>query len=133
MKIFNFLKLTDVAIDVRASLKKQLLYDLSRKAAASLGLQADYAASELFKREELGSTGLGNGLAIPHARLPMLKQSHGVMARPKPLFDFDAIDGQPVDLVFMLLLPAPPEVDQLTALALVARKLKSPDMLSRLR
>ncbi len=133
MKLSDFLTPADAVIDVRASQKQQVLQELSRKAAASLGLQADYVASELLKREDLGSTGMGNGVAIPHARLPMVKRPHGVIARLKPPVDFDAIDGQPVDLVFMLLLPAPPEADQLTALALVARTLKAPGMLARLR
>lgn len=133
MKISDFLKPADAVIDVRSVQKQQLLQDLSRKAAASLGLQADYIASELLKREQLGSTGLGNGVAIPHARLPMVKRPYGLMARLKPPVDFDAIDGQPVDLVFLLLLPAPPEADQLTALALVARTLKAPETLVGLR
>jgi PTS system nitrogen regulatory IIA component len=133
MKISDFLNPSDVVIDMRAPQKPMLLQELARKAAAGLGLQADYVAAELLKREELGSTGMGNGLAIPHARLPMVKRPHGVMARLKPPVDFDAIDGQPVDLVFLLLLPAPPEADQLTALALVARTLKAPGMLARLR
>lgn len=133
MKISDFLTPADALIDMRASQKQQLLQELSRKAAASLGLQADYVASELLKREDLGSTGMGSGVAIPHARLPMVKRPHGIIARLKPPLDFDAIDSQPVDLVFMLLLPAPPEADQLTALALVARTLKAPGTLVRLR
>lgn len=133
MKISDFLTPADAVIDVRVTQKQQLLQDLSRKAAASLGLQADYIASELLKREQLGSTGLGNGVAIPHARLPMVKRPYGLMARLKPPVDFDAIDGLPVDLVFLLLLPAPPEADHLTALALVARTLKAPGTLGRLR
>ena len=133
MKISDFLEPMDVAIDVRVSQKPQLLRQMSLQAAASLGLQGDYITAELLKREDLGSTGMGNGVAIPHARLPVLKRPYGAMARLKPAVDFDAIDAQPVDLVFMLLLPAPPEADQLTALALVARTLKSPGMLNRLR
>jgi PTS system nitrogen regulatory IIA component len=133
MKISDFLIPADVAIDVRAPQKQQILQEMSRKAAASLGLQADYVASELLKREALESTGMGSGVAIPHARLPMVKRPHGVLARLKPPVDFEAIDGQPVDLVFLLLLPAPPEPDQLTALALVARTLKAPGTLDRLR
>ena len=133
MKISDFLTPTDALIDMRVSQKQQLLQALSRKAAASLGVQADYVASELLKREDLGSTGMGSGVAIPHARLPMVKRPHGIIARLKPPLDFDAIDGQSVDLVFMLLLPAPPEADQLTALALVARTLKAPGTLVRLR
>lgn len=133
MKISDFLAPADVVIDVRTSQKQQLLQELSRKAAASLGLQVDYVAAELLKREALGSTGMGNGVAIPHARLPMVTRPHGIMARLKPPVDFDAIDGQPVDLVFLLLLPAPPEPDHLTALALVARTLKASETLARLR
>lgn len=133
MKISDFLTPADVIIDVRASQKQQLLQELSRKAAASLNLHADYVASELLKREGLGSTGMGSGVAIPHARLPVVKRPHGIIARLKPPLDFEAIDDQPVDLVFMLLLPAPPDADRLTALALVARTLKAPGMLDRLR
>lgn len=133
MKISDFLAPADVLIDVRASQKKFLLQELSRKAAASLDLPADEVASNLLKREDLGSTGMGNGVAIPHARLPMVKRPYGIFARLKPPLDFDAIDAQPVDLVFMLLLPPPPEADQLVALALVARKLKAPDALMQLR
>jgi PTS system nitrogen regulatory IIA component len=133
MKISDFLTPADVVIDIRASQKQQVLQDLAGRAAIGLGLQADYVASELLKRESLGSTGMGNGVAIPHARLPTVKRPHGVLARLKQPVDFNAIDGQPVDLIFMLILPAPPEVDQLTALALVARTLKAPGMLDRLR
>lgn len=133
MKISDFLAPADVVIDLRTPNKQQLVQELARKAAASLGLQADYVASELQKREQLGSTGMGNGVAIPHARLPVVKRPYGLVARLKPPVDFDAIDGKPVDLVFLLLLPAPPEADQLTALALVARKLKEPDVFVQLR
>jgi len=133
MKISDFLAPADVLIDVRASQKQLLLQELSRKAAASLDLPANDVASGLLKREDLGSTGMGNGVAIPHARLPMVKRPYGILARLKPPLDFEAIDAQPVDLVFMLLLPPPPEADQLVALALVARKLKAPDVLIQLR
>lgn len=133
MKISDFLAPSDIALDLRVPNKEQLLQELARKAAAGLGLQADYVASELQKREQLGSTGMGSGVAIPHARLPMVKRPYGLVARLKPAVDFDAIDGQPVDLVFLLLLPAPPEADQLTALALVARTLKTAGILERMR
>ncbi len=133
MKISDFLDPADAVIDVRASNKQQLLQMLAQKAAMSLGLQPDDIASGLLKREELGSTGMGRGVAIPHARLPIIKKPYGMVARLKPPLDFNAIDAQTVDLVFMLLLPPPPESDQLTALALVARKLKAPETLTRLR
>ena len=89
--------------------------------------------SYLLKREGLGSTGIGQGIAIPHARLPDLKRPYGVLAKLKPGIEFDAIDGQAVDLVFVLLLPATVESEALAALALVARTLRSPETLARLR
>jgi PTS system nitrogen regulatory IIA component len=133
MTISDFLAPTDVICDIRTANKQQLLQELSKRAASNLGLQAEYVASGLLKREELGSTGMGRGVAIPHARLPMVKRPHGIMVRLKAAVDFDAIDGQPVDLIFLLLLPAPPEADQLVALAAVARKFKADDVLDQLR
>jgi PTS system nitrogen regulatory IIA component len=133
MKISDFLSPADVIIDVRASNKQQLLRDLAHKAAAGLGLPADDVASELLKREDLGSTGIGGGVAIPHTRMNAVKQPFGLLARLKQPIDFDAIDGQAVDIVVLLLLPGAAEADQLGALASVARKLKGRDTLARLR
>ena len=87
----------------------------------------------LLKREELGSTGIGKGIAIPHARLPDLKRPCGLLARLKQGIEFDAIDGQAVDIVFVLLLPAAVENEAIAALALVARTLRSAENLARLR
>jgi len=132
MKISDFLSPADVLVNVRASDKEQLLQDLAGKAAANLKIPADEVFSELFKREALGSTGMGNGVAIPHARFKALKKPFGIVARLKQPIDFDAIDGQPVDLVFVLLLPAAAEGEQLGALACVARKLRTPHDLLQL-
>jgi PTS system nitrogen regulatory IIA component len=133
MKISDLLSPTDTMIDVRGSNKRQLLQDLAARAAATLGRPVDQVAPFLLKREELGSTGIGKGVAIPHARLPDLQRPHGVFARLRPAIDFDAIDGQPVDIVLVLLLPAAAEHEALGALALVARTLRSPENLVRLR
>jgi PTS system nitrogen regulatory IIA component len=133
MKIPDLLSPTDVVIDVRASSKRLLLQELAAKAAASLGLPADQVSSYLLKREALGSTGIGKGVAIPHARLPELQRPRGVLAKLKQGIEFDAIDGQAVDIVFVLLLPAASENEALGALALVARTLRSPETLARLR
>jgi PTS system nitrogen regulatory IIA component len=133
MKIADLLSPTDVMIDVRASDKRLLLREFAAKAAASLGLPGDQVASHLLKREELGSTGIGRGVAIPHARLPELQRPYGVLARLKQGIEFDAIDGQAVDIVFALLLPAASENEALGALALVARSLRSPSILARMR
>ena len=133
MKISDLLSPTAVMIDVRASNKRLLLEELAAKAAAGLGVPVDGIASYLLKREDLGSTGIGHGVAIPHARLPDLQRPFGLLAKLKQPVEFDAIDGQPVDIVFVLLLPAAVENEALAALALVARTLRSPENLARLR
>jgi PTS system nitrogen regulatory IIA component len=133
MRIPDLLLPADVVFEVRTSNKRQLLQELAAKAANSLGLDVELVASHLLKREELGSTGIGRGVAIPHARLPDLQKPYGLLAKLKQPIGFDAIDGQAVDIVFVLLLPAASENGQLGALALVARTLRPPENLARLR
>ena len=133
MKISDLLSPTDVMIDVRASNKRQLLEEFAAEAAISLNLRVDQLAPHLLKREELGFTGVGGGLAVPHARLPDLRRPYGMLAKLKQPIEFDAIDGQAVDIVFVLLLPANAENGQLGALALVARTLRASETLGRLR
>ena len=84
-------------------------------------------------REELGSTGMGRGVAIPHARLSVVTKPLGILARLKEPIDFEAIDGNPVDLVFVLLLPEDTRGEQLNALASVSRRLRAPETLRKLR
>jgi len=91
-KISDLLSPTDVMIDIRASNKRLLLQEFAAKAADSLGLGVDRIAPYLLKREELGSTGIGRGVAIPHARLPDLQRPYGVLAKLKQGIEFDAID-----------------------------------------
>lgn len=133
MKISDLLLPSDVMADLCASNKRLLLQELAAKAAISLNLRVAQIAPDLLKREELGSTGVGGGVAIPHARLPALQRPFGLLAKLKPPIEFDAIDGQAVDIVFVLLLPANVENEQLGALALVARTLRSSETLGRLR
>jgi PTS system nitrogen regulatory IIA component len=133
MKIPDLLSPADVMIDVRTSDKNRLLRELAAKAASSLNLHVDQVAPLLLKREDLGSTGIGRGVAIPHARLPELHRPFGLLAKLNQPIEFDAIDGQAVDLVFLLLLPAAAENAQLSALALVARTLRPSEVLVRLR
>jgi PTS system nitrogen regulatory IIA component len=133
MKISDLLSPTDVMTDVRTSNKRRLLQEFAAKAADSLGLHVDQIALHLLKREELGSTGIGRGVAIPHARLPDLQRPYGLLAKLKQPIEFDAIDSQPVDIVFVLLLSAAAENGQLGPLALVARTLRSSENLVRLR
>lgn len=131
MKISDLLSPADVMIDFRAPNKSALLQELAAKAAQSLNLDVDLIAPDLLKRERFGSTGVGAGVAIPHARLLNLQRSFGLLVRLKQPIEFDAIDGQPVNIVFVLLLPANAQDGQLGALALVARTLRSSENLGR--
>jgi nitrogen PTS system EIIA component len=117
MKIQDFRAPSDVPVDFAASTKRELLSVLAARAANGLKLSTDSVASDMQKRDELGSTGIGGGVSIPHARLREVKRPCGLLARLKQPVDYQAIDGHPVDLVFMLLLPASSQPDQLTALA----------------
>ena len=133
MRISDLLSPSDVMTDVQASTKSLLLQEFAAKAAAGLGLPVDQVAPYLLKREALGSTGIGKGVAIPHARLPGLQRPFGIFAKLRQPIAFDAIDGQAVDIVFVLLLPGTLEGEALGALALVARTLRPPETLARLR
>jgi nitrogen PTS system EIIA component len=133
MQIKDFLTTSNVVIDVPASGKAALLSDLARRAAAALKLDSDAVANAVGKRDELGSTGIGGGVAIPHARLREIKKPFGLLARLKNPIDFAAIDGGPVDIVFLMLLPAASQLDQLNTLAAAARKLRDGDLLNKLR
>jgi PTS system nitrogen regulatory IIA component len=133
MQIKDFLTRSNVVIDVSASGKAALLSDLARRAAAELKLDADAVANAVGKRDDLGSTGIGGGVALPHARLREIKKPYGLLARLKSPIDFDAIDSEPVDIVFMMLLPAASQLDQLNTLAAAARKLRDRGVLNRLR
>lgn len=133
MQITDFLAPTEAVIDVRASEKAGLLQDLANRMAAPHHSPSAMVASALLKREALGSTGTGNGVAIPHARLSDIKRPFGFFVRLDKAIDFDAIDGRPVDLVFALVLPDLTNGDQLNALASVARKLRDTKTLARLR
>lgn len=133
MKISDFLLPTDVMLDVRASDKTRLLRQLSTQAASEVGLDPDEVATQIARREELGSTGVGNGVALPHARVPGLKAPFGLFARLRHAIDFEAIDGQPVDIVFLVLLPQTADGERLNALACVARTLREPEALRHVR
>jgi len=132
MKLEDFLTPETTLVGVSAADKSRLLTDLSARAAQILGQEATVIARDIVKREELGSTGMGSGIAIPHARLATLEKPFALLARLKRPIEFDAIDGRPVDLVFLLLQPAAPEGD-LNALAAVARALREPDRLEHMR
>lgn len=132
MDITEFLLPTDTVVKARGTDKARLLQELATRAAAALNLDANLICTALRKRENLGSTGTGGGVAIPHARIAELKKPFGTLVRLTHAIDFDAIDGMPVDIVFLLLLPAQ-SGDPLNALASVARRLRDPESLRRLR
>jgi nitrogen PTS system EIIA component len=133
MTIADFLTPSDVLMDLRVSGKRQVLQELARKAGASLKIAPETIVAELLKREDLGSTGMGGGIAIPHARLDGVDKPLGVLARLAQPVEFEAIDDKPVDLVFLLVLPSSAGGEQLSALAAVARLLRTPDVLTQLR
>ena len=133
MKISDCLVPTQVMVDVKASDKNQLLAQLSVEAADVAGLPADEVAQEIAKREELGSTGVGNGVALPHARLTSLKTPFALFARLRHGIDFDAIDGEPVDIVVLLLIPEATDSGKGNALACVARALRDAETLRKVR
>jgi PTS system nitrogen regulatory IIA component len=133
MDIRAFFSQSDLIVDVRASDKVELLKDLSARAALEVALDPALVSAEILKREELGSTGLGSGVAIPHARILGLGKLYGSLARLKRALDFAAVDGEPVDLVFLLLLPSSTGREQLQALSAVARQLRKPTIAAMLR
>jgi nitrogen PTS system EIIA component len=118
---------------LRATSKKHLLQELAARAAALTGRPAQDIFDTLNERETLGSTGAGSGIAIPHGKLPKLERVFGLFARLERPVDFDAIDGQPVDLVFTLLAPEGAGADHLKALSRIARLTRDPGNVQKLR
>jgi nitrogen PTS system EIIA component len=113
--------------------KKQLLQELAAKAAELCGQGERTILETLQQREKLGSTGVGDGVAIPHGKLPKLGKLFGLFARLERGVDFEALDSQPVDLVFLLLAPEAAGADHLKALARVARLLRDHEVARKLR
>jgi PTS system nitrogen regulatory IIA component len=118
---------------LRAKTKKQLLQELAARAARLTGLQERYVFDTLLQRERLGSTGLGEGIAIPHGKLAGLKRIVGIFARLAEPVEFDAVDGEPVDIVFLLLAPEGAGADHLKALARISRLLREGHAVDKLR
>ena len=113
--------------------KKQALQELAHRAAALTGLEERRIFDVLLERERLGTTGVGHGIAIPHGKLAELQQLHGLFARLNGAIDFDAIDDEPVDLIFMLLAPESAGADHLKALARISRLLRDEAVCAKLR
>ncbi len=113
--------------------KKRLFHDLGELADNCYELQMTDVVDALIEREGLGPTGVGQGVALPHARIADVKSVRGIFLRLEKPLNFDAVDRQPVDLVFALLAPENAGVDHLKALALVSRTLRDPSICAKLR
>ena len=118
---------------LKATSKKQLLQALSEKAAEITGIPEREVFDTILQRERLGSTGVGNGIAIPHGKLAGVKQITGVFARLEHPVDFEALDDLPVDLVFLLLAPEGAGADHLKALSRIARMLRDAETVAKIR
>jgi len=133
MQVSDFFQPEHVVMDLAAPSKLKALQTLSAKAIAALGISEHAVFDPLYAREKLGSTGIGEGIAIPHTRVAGIAKPFGMLARLAKPIDFESIDEVPVDLVFVLLIPEQDTRDHLNVLAAVARQLRSPDILRRLR
>jgi PTS system nitrogen regulatory IIA component len=133
MEIFQLLSPDGVVANLKANSKKQALQELSARAAKITGQHERAIFDTLLERERLGTTGVGNGIAIPHGRLPGLDKLYGLFARVERPIDFDSIDEMPVDLVFLLLAPESAGADHLKALARVSRLLRDKGVCEKLR
>ncbi|OWU86792.1 PTS lactose transporter subunit IIC [Oceanicola sp. 22II-s10i] len=133
MNLSAILKSEAVKVIGSASSKKRLLHDLGELASGAYGLEAGLVVEALMERENLGPTGVGHGVALPHARLDGIDDVRGVFILLEKPVDFDSLDRQPVDLVFGLLAPKDAGVEHLKALAQVSRTFRDPAMCKKLR
>ncbi len=133
MQLGTILKAEAVKSISSCTSKKRLFHDLGELAEACYGLSSTLVIDALIEREGLGPTGVGQGIALPHARLPSAEQVHGIFLRLEKPLNFDAVDRQPVDLVFALIAPENAGVDHLKALALVSRTLRDESICAKLR
>jgi PTS system nitrogen regulatory IIA component len=133
MEIADLITPASVFASLRVTGKKQTLQELARRAAPLVGRDERSVFEVLLERERLGSTGIGMGVAVPHGRLPGLSRLHGVFARLEKPVEFEAVDDQPVDLIFLLLTPDAAGADHLKALARVSRLLRDRAVCEKLR
>jgi PTS system nitrogen regulatory IIA component len=133
MPLLDFLSPQAVLAALRVNGKKQALHELASHSARLTGLEERVVFEALLQRERLGSTGIGEGIAIPHGKLPGLDRLFGLAARLEKPIDFEALDGQPVDILFLLLAPEDAGADHLKALSRIARVLRQPGLVERVR
>lgn len=133
MDLSDLLSKKAIVAGLKANSKKQAIQDLAAKAAELTGLSEREIFDTLLQRERLGSTGVGHGIAIPHGKLTRLDKLVGIFAKLSKPIEFDSLDDQPVDLVFVLLAPEGAGADHLKALARIARQLRDPAVTKGLR
>jgi nitrogen PTS system EIIA component len=133
MALNDIVAMNAVIPALKVNSKKQAIQEIAARAATLSGLNERTIFETLLQREKLGSTGIGHGIAIPHGKLPQLDRLFGLFARLDRPIDFESLDGQPVDLIFLLLAPEGAGADHLKALARVARLLRDPDTANKLR
>ena len=133
MGLEDLLSPSGVICNLRARCKREALHALADKAETLVGKPSDDIMSTLLEREQLGSTGVGDGVAIPHGKIEGLSAITGLLARLETPVSFDAVDDQPVDIIFMLLAPADATAAHLKALAKVSRLLRDQEACNALR
>jgi PTS system nitrogen regulatory IIA component len=133
MEIIDLITPETVVAKLRVTSKKQALQELARRIAPLVELSDRAIFDVLLERERLGTTGVGHGVAIPHGKLAGLRRLHGLFAKLDAPIDFDSIDDQPVDLIFLLLAPDTAGADHLKALAKVSRLLRDRSVCDKLR
>lgn len=133
MDLSDLIRPDSVLPAMKANSKRQAIQELAAKGAALTGIDERTIFDALLQREKLGSTGVGGGIAIPHSKLKGIDRIHGAFARLSRPIDFEALDDQPVDLLFLLLAPENAGADHLKALARIARIMREPGVAGRLR
>jgi nitrogen PTS system EIIA component len=133
MNIAELISPKSIVPHLKATSKKQALQELARRISEMAEVDVRVVFDALLERERLGSTAVGDGIAIPHARIDGLDRIHGLFARADRGIEFDAVDGRPVDLIFLLLAPAAAGADHLKALARIARLFRDRGTCDRLR
>jgi len=133
MELAELLTPESIVSNLKVTSKKQVLQELSKRIAKIIDCDERFIVDVLLEREKLGTTGVGDGIAIPHGKLGSLKKLHGFFARLERPVDFDSVDERPVDLIFLLLAPESAGSDPLKALARISRLLRDKANCDKLR
>lgn len=133
MRFDDLISRDQIVLGVRATDKVQAIGEATKRLANHLGSDPKLILQTILAREQMGSTGLGRGFALPHARLPGTEKASGLLMRLARPIEFEAIDRLPVDIIFLLIMPAEKSAEQMTALASVARSMRDENLLVAIR